>query len=275
MRIPPKIISEIQSKDWLKSLFNSFEYSELISPKLEFRQDSYTHELKTSDIIKFISFEAYNFSLYLSNYFKYFRIEFDTNISEVFTNQDKYCTNETFTRTNSWNHEGKRMSCYYYITDETITELIITKQTENNIGVILSHSTILKEAKKKIDFNLHFTGKFSVANNPIVNKYYDYSDCSIEEFESLKKWKNIELSKKTQMIQNKMNEWVENLYECSVEEPNKRIRAIYINENQKQKFQQMFQKSDQVFLNLDGEFIMFDDYTAILKSINKLKQVKH
>ncbi len=54
-----------------------------------------------------------------------------------------------------------------------------------------------------------------------------------------------------------------------------RIRAIYINENQKQKFQQMFQKSDQVFLNLDGEFIMFDDYTAILKSINKLKQVKH
>ena len=256
-------------------MFDTFEFDESISPKLEFRQGLYTHKLAMSHEIKFESFKAHNFSLYQSQYFKHFSIEFNTNEGKVFTNQDEYCTNQKFTKTNAWHHGGKRMSSYYYITEETITGLIITQQTENSVGVILSHSTILKKAKVHIDIILNLTGKFKISNKPIKRIANEYTDYTVEQLVDLKKWKNIELSKKTQLIQNKMNSEIENLYECSIEEPNMQIRAIYVTDNQKAKLKKVLKNSEDGSLNLVGEFSMFSDYTAILKSISKLEQVKH
>lgn len=272
---PPKLISEIQSKGWLNSMFNTFEFEKPISPKFEFHQGLYTHKLETSDEVKFDTFKARNFSVYQSQYFKNFSIEFNTDENKVFTHQDEYCINEKFTRINSWHHNGKRMSSYYYITEKTISGLILTKQTENNIGVILSHSTILKEEKRNIDINLKLTGNLNISNRAIKKVLNEYSDYSTEQLASLEKWKNIELSKKTQLIQNRMNNWIENLYECSVEESENKIRLIYVTKAQKRKLQEVVEKSKKGYLNLEGEFRMFDDYSAILKSISKLEQVKH
>lgn len=274
LKNPPKLIRELLNENWLKSIFNNCKFDPSISPKFRYNEGLYTHELIALNNIQFESFNAQSFRIHESKYFFNFSIEFSTSKTEIFTKRDEYCLNKFFTKRNSWHYSGSRMANYKYIEEDRITGLIISKLSESTIGVVLSHSTIYKQAKTNIELNIILNGNFHISNKATELTYNDYSDLSESELKSIKEWKNIEVSKESQLAKNQMFKWIENLYECTVHEPTKTIRSIYLNEEHKNEIERLISQSKEGKIKLDGEFKMFSDYTAILETINKLELEK-
>jgi len=275
LKKPPKIIEELKEKIWLSQIFSDTNSDEIDFPDFEFRQGLYIHENVFKNLINFKSFVAQNFRVRISKYFNSFSIEFNTACLEIFNNQEEYFLNGNYPKETSWHYSGSRMSNYKYFEENRLTEIILTKQAENNVGILLSSSTIEKQPKTNIEFSLNLTGRFKTSNKKIELSIDDYSNLSEEELANTKKWKNIEVSKKSQLARNKMLKWINGLFECSIEMPNKKLRSIFLNEKQKSEIEIALHNSSSNKLNLNGEFKMFSDYTAILKSIDKLEALKH
>jgi len=272
---PPKLIDELLSKEWLKILFDKFELNLSSSPKLEFNQGLFSHDLQSPLDIEFLTFTAKNLRVKESKYFKNFLIEFGTKEMEIFDKPSKYFTNKYHTRRSSWHYSGSRINNFKYILDDVLIGIIVTKQSDQYVGVMISSSTIEKKPKIDIDFELVLEGNFSINSIKKEFIYNDYSHCSKEELLSLEKWKNIEHSKKLQLVQLKMNRWINNLYECYVDEPTKTIRSIYLTQSQVNEIRTQTNKLKNIEMRLFGKFTMFSDYTAILKNIYKLDLIKH
>ncbi len=235
----------------------------------------YIHENVLKSPIIFKSFVAQNFGVRISKFFNSFSLEYNTECIEIFNNQEDYLLNSNYSKETAWHYSGSRMSNYKYFEENRLTNIILTKQSENNIGILLSSSTIEKQPKTNIEFSLNLSGRFKTSNRQIQLSFDDYSKLSKEELEHSKQWKNIEVSKKYQLAKNKMLNWINGLYECSIELPDKSLRLIYLNKEQKNKIEIELTNSSSNHLNLAGEFKMFSDYTAILKSIDKIEAIKH
>lgn len=271
----PKLIDEIQAKEWLRILLSEYHLDQSISPKLELKKGLYTHRYDVPGKTNFETFTAENFRIYESEYFKSVSIEFETRDVQLFENQDKYCANNFYPKSQTWHYSGSRMASYIYINNDTITHLIITQQSKEYIRVILACETIDKIAKKEINRNIKLKGKFYMGSSTKTFKIKDYSEYSDEEIGDLKKWKNIMLSKISQLVQIRMNNWIENLYECDIEDEEKSIRLIYVTLEQKEKIEKLLKDTNSELIKLDGEFRMFSDYTAILETINNIDEIKH
>lgn len=165
------------------------------------------------------------------------------------------------------------MAKYTYITTDSITSLRLTLQSDDVLAVTLSRETIDKMAKKAIDKEIQLIGQFNISTSPMTFEIDDYSACSDEEMADLKKWKNIELSKRSQLVKIRMNDWINNLYECGVHDEEKSLRLIYLSLGQKEIIERLQNDSPNRLLKLDGKIRMFSDYTAILKSIDRIEQV--
>lgn len=266
----PKIISELYSIDWLEHLFDNFNLDHLNTPKFKFRQAEYSHRHEL-DQYDFKTYQGKDINIQLSEYFKSFSLTIGTNSTSIFDNIEEYCTNENFTQEKSFRIKGKREKTYWYIGDKLVTYAIIGKMTSTYTRIVIWHQTIDKTPKNNIKFELTLNGEFHISKTKKVTKFYDYSDCSPEELESINKWKNVKLSIELQKIQARMENWIDNLYECSVDEPTKRIRAIYLSEEKMQKIQSVIDAFKTKNLILTGEFKMYEDYTAILNEIHSVK----
>lgn len=270
---PPRLIAEIQGKKWLEKLLSLYHLDSTLSPHSEFKNGLYTHSYRLDDPINFESFAAENTKIYESEYFKSVSIEFLTRDVHLFEKRDQYCLNGSYPKSQCWHYSGSRMVNYTYITTDTITSLRLTLQSEDVLAVTLSRETIDKMAKKAIDKEIQLIGQFIISTSPITFEIDDYSACSDEEMADLKKWKNIELSKRSQLVKIRMNDWINNLYECGVHDEEKSLRIIYLSLGQKEIIERLQNDSPNQLLKLDGKIRMFSDYTAILKSIDRIEQV--
>ena len=70
-----------------------------------------------------------------------------------------------------------------------------------------------------------------------------------------------------------MSSWIEGLYECQIDEPLKRIRSIYVNDNQRDRLLQTSNKAKKSKMLIEGKFKMFSDYNAILLEIINLELI--
>jgi hypothetical protein len=198
----------------------------------------------------------------------------ETN-SNIFDNIEEFCTNETYTQKSSFMIKGQREKSYFYIRDKHLSGARIAKITDDYAKIVINHTTIDKTPKQNIAVNLSISGEFKISNKRIITKFNDYSDCSKKELDSINEWKNVEHSIRLQKIRARMENWVENLHECWVNESEKRIRAIYITDKQKVQIENATKKSKSTFLNLSGKFKMYADYTTILKKIETLEPTIH
>jgi len=270
----PRIISELISIDWIGHLFYNFNLDHTNTPEYELHQSDYSHACK---------FQQYDLKSYTANYInistsKYFKslcITIGTEAPFIFDGIEEYCTNESFTQKESFKIKGKREKTYCYIEQEYISHVRITKFSENNSRVIIWYETIEKTPKQNIEFELSISGELKISQTKNTSKFYNYSEFSKEELKSLNQWKNVELSKKMQHIQTKMESWIENLYECRIDDSKKKIKSIYLNEQQKSEVEKFILENKSSLLNIKGKFKMFRDYDAILCEIENIEQIKH
>jgi len=270
----PRIITELLSEDWLNHLFINFDLMHPNTPKYDFEQGLYYHSCK----FKPYEFEKYSgkiISIHLSKYFKSFSITIGTNSTYIFDKIEEYCTNEAFTQENSFSIKGKRKKSYFYIGDKHLSSARVAKMTEDYTRIEIHHTTIDKTPKQNIEVNLSINGEFRISNKRIATKFNDYSECSKEELDSINKWKNVKHSIRLQKVRARMDNWIENLFECWVEEPEQKFRAIFISAEHKEQMEKIMNVAKSPFLKLKGKFKMNGDYTAILTKLDSIEPGKH
>jgi hypothetical protein len=270
----PRIISDISSIDWMGHLFKEFTLSHQNTPKYEFYQGEYYHTCN----IKPYDFKVYkgkDVSITVSKYFKFFSMTIGTEATYIFDRIKEFCSNETFTHEESFNIIGSREKSYYYIGDHHLSSARIAKMTDNYARIVISHTTIDKTPKQNIEFDMSIKGelKFYQSKKTYIAKgYSDYSEAELKE---INKWKNVKLKERLAHISTRIDKWRENLYECSVNESEKRIRIIYVNSEQKDEIQNTINVNKSTNILIEGKFKMYTDYTAILTKLTKLKNISH
>lgn len=236
--------------------------------------DQYPHKWKIADQ-QFETFKAEDILVYNSNYFKSFIVEMKTPNIVEFEQVKNYCTNSTHTSQNSWSYSGSRMTNYECVEDKFLTNLIITKQSDQFVGIRLEHTTIEKSPKNIIDAKLDLIGKIHFYQKE-QTQFDDYSQYSNQELKSIMNWKNIEVAKRRQVIRAKMSRLVENLFKCDIGEPQtQKVRSIYLNEEQRKEIRAVVNMSSNSCIRIKGEFKMYEDNSAILTKIDHLETCKH
>lgn len=265
----PRIISDISSIDWMKHLFNQFSLSHRNTPANEFKQGEYWHTNK---------FEPYDFKVYkgkdisisVSKYFKSFSLTIGTETICIFDKIEDYCSNESFTHEESFNIIGNSEKSYYYIGDKYLSNARIAKIADNYTRIEIGHSTIEKTPKQNIEFDMSLRADLKFHESKIRRISKSYSKYNEEELKEINKWKNTKLQERLALVSDKMNKWKEGLYECYINGPEKRLRIIYVNAEQKDEMQSVLSKSKSQKIIIEGKFKMFTDYTAIMTKLNKL-----
>jgi len=270
----PRIISELVSIDWIGHLFENFTLDHINTPEFKLHQTEYYHASKFQQY-DLKSYTAKDISIALSKYFKSFCITIHTEASFIFDRIEEFCANKSFTQKESFKIKGKREKTYCYLEEEYLSNVRITKFSDNLSRIIIWYETIEKTPKKNIEFELSISGELKISQTKNTPKFYDYSECSKEELEFLSQWKNVELSKKLHPIQTKMESWIENLYECWVGDSKQQIKSIYLSEKQKTELEKFMNETNSSLINIMGKFKMFRDYDAILCEIKNIKQIKH
>jgi hypothetical protein len=266
----PRIIVELQSEDWLNHLFNNFDLNHRNTPKYSTEQGLYYHSCKFKSY-EFKTYKGKDITIESSRYFKSFGITIGTNSTDIFDNIEEFCTNEIYTQERSFMIKGSREKSYFYIGDKLLSSARIGKMTDDYTRIAISHTTIDKTPKQNIEVDLSINAEFKISKERIISKFNDYSGCSKQELDSINKWKNVELSIRLQKVKARMESWIENLFECWVDEPEKNIRAIYLTDDQKLQIE----KFESPFLKLKGKFKMYSDYTAILIKLDNIEPRKH
>jgi hypothetical protein len=271
MNNPPKLIKSLKSKNWVNSLFETFEFDNGVKANFEVKKDAISNCFECKNFIEFGPIKTENIRVYKSEYFKFFSIEFGTTNTELFERENEFCCNQVHTRTNSWLYSGSRMTNYIYLEEHRITSLLLSKISEEYLSVRIAHSTIEKEPLKNIEVKLNLKGKFILSPQKQKSIHTDYSRYSEEEKVELKKWKNIEHFKTVGLVKARMNSWIENLFKCEIDGSDKAIKSIYVSEEQRLELEYRLKESQDSILNLKGKFRMYDDFSAILKYIEKIE----
>lgn|GEM_PF-4024184 len=273
MNNPPKLIREFLSKEWFSQLYLNFVLQEEFGIN-KVQTDQYPNQWKIADQ-QFETFKAEEILVYNSYYFKSFIVEMKTQNIKVFEHVKKYCTNSTYTSQNSWSYSGSRMTNYEYVDDKFLTNLIITKQSDQFVGIRLERTTIEKSPKNIIETKLDLKGEIHLCQK-VQTQFDDYSQYSNLELKSIKSWKNIDVAKRRQVIRAKMSIWIENLFKCDIGDPQtQKVRSFYLNEEQREEIRSVVDKSDNSSIRIKGEFKMHDDSSAILIKIDHLEPWKH
>lgn len=266
MKDPPKLILELKKNKLIFALFENFEIAYKLLPS------NLTERLSYFDEVEFDSFTSRKFQINCSKYYKWFILEFEVHLPELFQQSEIYCTNKTHPIDLTLCISGNRSKRYCYIEKKYYTDILIIKMANDFVQVRLSHSLIPKTSKRNPIENIKLNGELTInylveQKIPLVEMIQDQTE---EQIRESKNWTNVNLLNKIRELDLDNRMETTGLYSCRFKESKNQIRQIYISELHKNKLLSLNNNSKQMRINIEGEFKRIEDSILILNTINKV-----